>query len=311
MQQVADNQRLVHVELKLAVHAANGRGDVVAHDLGADHGERLALRGVDLSGHDAAAGLVLGQDQLAETASGTAAEVSDVLGNLGQRGGQGVEASVSLDDGVVGSQGLKLVGSSLEGDAGHLADFLGDTLGKALKGVDAGADSGAALGQQLQVGQRALYTLDAKVELGNVARELLSQGEGSGILQVGASNLDNLLGLKLVDLGLQSSPEAVQGGQQVTLQLEDGGNVHDGGEGVVGRGAAVDVVVGVDGLLGAHGAAEDLNGAVGDDLVCVHVGLGAGAGLPDDEGEVVEQLAVGDLFGGLLDGLANLGVYRA
>lgn len=102
VQQVADDEGLVDVELELAVHAANGGGDVVAHDLGADHGQGLALRGVDLAGHDAAAGLVLGESQLAEAAAGAAAQVADVLGNLGQRGGDGVEAAVGLDYGVVG-----------------------------------------------------------------------------------------------------------------------------------------------------------------------------------------------------------------
>jgi len=55
------------------------------------------------------------------------------------------------------------------------------------------------------------------------------------------------------------------------------------------------VVIGVNRLLGAHDTTEQLDGAVGDDLVDVHVGLGAGAGLPDDQGEVVHQLARGDL----------------
>ena len=86
--------------------------------------------------------------------------------------------------------------------------------------------------------------------------------------------------------------------------------MHDCWEGVIGGGAHIDVVVGVDGLLAAHGAAEDLDGAVGDDFVGVHVGLRAGAGLPDDEGEVVEEFEVGDLAGGLLDRLAEFGVYR-
>jgi hypothetical protein len=48
------------------------------------------------------------------------------------------------------------------------------------------------------------------------------------------------------------------------------------------------MVVGVNGLLGAHGATEDLDSTVGDDLVGVHVGLGTGAGLPDNQREVVQ-----------------------
>jgi hypothetical protein len=71
------------------------------------------------------------------------------------------------------------------------------------------------------------------------------------------------------------------------------------------------VVVGVDRLLGAHLAAEHLDGAVGDHLVGVHVGLGAGAGLPDDEREVIVELAVDDFLRGGDDGLAKFGVHLA
>ena len=47
------------------------------------------------------------------------------------------------------------------------------------------------------------------------------------------------------------------------------------------------MIVGVDGGLAAELAAEQLDGAVGDDLVGVHVGLGAGPRLPDYQREVV------------------------
>lgn len=46
--------------------------------------------------------------------------------------------------------------------------------------------------------------------------------------------------------------------------------------------AHVHMIVGVHGLLGAQLATHDLNGAVGNDLVHVHVGLSARAGLEDD-----------------------------
>lgn len=308
VQEVADDQRLVHVQFELAVHAADGGRHVVAHHLRAHHRQGLGLGRVDLAGHDGRAGLVLRQVELAETAAGAGAEVADVLGDLGQGGGEGVERAVGVDEGVVSGESLELVGGRLELGASHLGDFLGDGLGEALEGVDAGADGGTALGEQTEVRERVLNALDAKVELGDVAGELLGKGERGGVLQVGAADLDDLLGLELVDLGLESGAEGLESGQELALDLEHGGNVHDGGEGVVGGSGAVDVVVGVHGLLGAHGAAEDLNGAVGDDLVGVHVGLGAGTGLPDDEGEVVEELEVGNLLGGLLDGLADLGV---
>jgi hypothetical protein len=92
-------------------------------------------------------------------------------------------------------------------------------------------------------------------------------------------------------------------GEQVVDDLLGGGDVHRGREGVVRRLAAVDVVVGVDRLLAAHDAAGELDGAVADHLVDVHVGLRAAAGLPHAQREVVVELAVDDLVGGVDDAL--------
>lgn len=69
LQQARDHLRLEHVELKVAVRAADGDGDVVAHDLRAHHRQRLALRRVDLAGHDRRPRLVLRQRQLPEAAA--------------------------------------------------------------------------------------------------------------------------------------------------------------------------------------------------------------------------------------------------
>lgn len=70
--------------------------------------------------------------------------------------------------------------------------------------------------------------------------------------------------------------------------------MHDGGESVVGGGGHIDMVVGMDRSFGAHGAAEDFNGAVRDDFIGIHVRLGTGAGLPNHEREVVDELKGGD-----------------
>jgi hypothetical protein len=56
-------------------------------------------------------------------------------------------------------------------------------------------------------------------------------------------------------------------------QLARRGDVHRGGERVVRRLAHVDVVVGMDRVLAAHLAAGELDRAVRNHLVDVHVGL--------------------------------------
>jgi hypothetical protein len=80
-----------------------------------------------------------------------------------------------------------------------------------------------------------------------------------------------------------------------------GGDVHGGGEAVVGTLRAVDVVVGMHRRLAAARIAGQFVGAAGDHLVDVHVGLGAAAGLPDHQREVLVVAACEDLVGGLFD----------
>ena len=85
------------------------------------------------------------------------------------------------------------------------------------------------------------------------------------------------------------------------LGLLGRGDVHGGRERVVRRLPAVDVVVGMDRRLAAHHAAGQLDGAVRDDLVHVHVALRPGARLPHHQREVVVQLARDDLVGRVHD----------
>ena len=64
-------------------------------------------------------------------------------------------------------------------------------------------------------------------------------------------------------------------------------------------------------LLGAELAAEQFVGAVGDHLVEVHVGLGAGAGLPDHQREMIVELALDHLAGGADDGAGAARIEQA
>ena len=117
-----------------------------------------------------------------------------------------------------------------------------------------------------------------------VAAELLAQRERRGVLRVGAPDLDDVR--EGPRLGVQRGVQVLQRRHQRVGDLARAGHVHGGGIGVVRRLAHVDVIVGVHGRLGAHHAAQPLDGAVRDHLVGVHVRLGARARLPDDQREV-------------------------
>ena len=184
--------------------------------------------------------------------------------------------------------------------------MLGDAAREIGGALSAGADGGSALREFHQLRQRRLDPADAVLDLLRIAGELLAEGQGGGVLRVRAADLDDVRpGLR--PWRLRASASWARAGRSRWTISSGAGDMHRGRVGVVGRLAEIDVVVGVDRLLGADLAAEHLDRAVGDHLVDVHVGLGARAGLPDDEREMIVELAVDHLVGGGDDRIGQLG----
>ena len=140
---------------------------------------------------------------------------------------------------------------------------------------------------------------DGVLEGGRVARPLLSHGQGSRVLEVRTPDLDDLVPLARVLL--ERLVQALHRGDRLLGRHRVGRDVHGRREGVVGRLAHVDVVVGVHRLLRAELASEQLDAPVGDDLVDVHVRLRTRAGLPHVEREVVVELTTDHLVADALD----------
>ncbi len=73
--------------------------------------------------------------------------------------------------------------------------------------------------------------------------------------------------------------------------------MHGRGERVVRRLTHADVVIGMDRMPGAELSSQHVRGAVGDDLVGVHVRLGARSRLPDVQRELRVEIPRDDLVG--------------
>ncbi len=132
MEEVARHHRAIDVELEVALAGGERDRRVVAEHLRADLGQRLALRRIDLAGHDRRAGLVLGQRQLAEPGARARAEEADVVGDLVKARRERVERAVREQQRVVGCERLELVRRGDERQAGRLGDLGGDGLGETL-----------------------------------------------------------------------------------------------------------------------------------------------------------------------------------
>ncbi|CAN7978075.1 unnamed protein product, partial [Ixodes persulcatus] len=265
-QDVGHYEGLEDVELKVAVAAAHCHRHVVAHHLGRHHGYRLALRRVHLAcvegegvlvwkirldfffltGHDAAAGLVLGQRELPESTPRSRAEEADVVGDLHEAAGDDVQGPGHLHHGVVRRQGLKLVGPQclthfLTCELGH---FLGNLFGKSNPRVESRAHCSATWDTTIvfptcckvvETRQSDLDPLDAILNLSSVATKLLPQRQRHCILPrkrrdvptclgVGPANLDDVL--KLLGFLAQGVQKMLEGRQQPCVDLHGNRNVH-------------------------------------------------------------------------------------
>ena len=199
---------------------------------------------------------------------------------------------------IFGCEGLKLVGGSAEVISSFGLEVVSNLLGKAVVRVQTSADRSASLSNLVDILKALSDTPLAVSQLVHVARELLAEGERSGILGVSATDLHDVV--ELSTLGVESICEGSQLGEQALIDLENGCDVHDRWESVIAGLRAVHMVVRVH-HLGAKLATQNLDCAIRDNFVAVHVGLSAGAGLPNHEGEVVVELAGNHLVGGLND----------
>ncbi len=181
-------------------------------------------------------------------------------------------------------------------------------LGVPGRGVEACADGRGAqvdLVDQLdRLGEAAAVLVQHHGE----RRELLAEGHGHRVLELGAAHLQHVAELDgLAGEGvLEDGHRLEQAAHREHRRDLDGGRVD-----VVGGLAEVDVLVGVQVCVLPLGVPEQLQRAVGHDLVGVHVGGRARAALDDVHDELVVQLAGAYLPAGGDDRVGLLGRQQA
>ena len=156
---------------------------------------------------------------------------------------------------------------------------------------------------------------DLAVQRSREGVEFLPDGHRHGVLQLGASHLDDVD--VLVALRAERVGQLLQLGDQLVV-AQDERHLDRRRVGVVRRLRHVQVVVRLDDLVVALLVPGHLEGDVGQHFVGVHVGRRAGAALVPVDQELIVVLAVTHGLRGLLDGRqlflfhgADVGVRRA
>ncbi len=297
LEDVAGHHRDVHVELERTVAAAPRDRGVVADHLRGHLRNCFGENGIHLAGHDRATRLQVGQLNLGQAGQRARAHPADVVGDLGQRHGDGAQRTGRLDEAVARGLGLEGVCRRAQfAQAGGGNQRFDDLGAEAVGSVEAGAHRGAADRQLTEPRQRGAHPLDAGLDLAGVPAEFLAERHGHGVHQVGAARLDH--SVPFAGLARQRVMQHLERRDEVAHGGFGGRDVGRGGEGVIRRLRHVDVVVRV------HRDAVG-RGDAGDHLVGVHVGAGARTGLEDVDRKLVVVAAVGD-FGGRGDDRVGL-----
>ena len=289
LKEIVDQHRHEDVQFEITLAGSDTDSGVVSHHLDRHHGDGFALGGIHLARHDGAPGLVLRDADLAEAAAGTAGKPAHVIGDLHHIRRQRLQGAVSCGQLRFGSQGVVFVAGGAEGAARQFSDRLCCLRVEVLRRVQPRADSSPAQSKIGEGSEGRFDHLPVILQGGAPAADLLGEEDGHRVLQVRAAGLHDTAVLILQRP--EGAADEVDGGQQAISDLQDRRDMHGGGESVVGTLGHVDMVVGVKKLFPCQ-----LVSAVGNDLVHIHIGLGAASRLPYRQGEVAGKLSFPDLL---------------
>mmetsp|Transcript_57930 Transcript_57930/g.66119 ORF Transcript_57930/g.66119 Transcript_57930/m.66119 type:complete len:245 (-) Transcript_57930:715-1449(-) len=191
VQDITHHQGFEDVEFEMSVGSTNRDSNMVSHNLSANHSQGFTLCGVDFAGHDGRSRFVFGQHQFAETTSRSRSQKSDIIANFHQRNSEGVQSSTELDQSIMSSQGFEFVGGGGELVTSFCGDGFGNGFSESDISVDTSSDSSSSLSQFRQFGQIGLDTFNTVFNLFGISTEFLAQSQGSGILSVSSSDLDD------------------------------------------------------------------------------------------------------------------------
>ena len=269
---------------KLPCDPASATAVSLPMHLDRDHHQRLALRRVDLARHDRRTGFVSGQQQFAETAPRAGGQPPHVVGDLHQRRRPGRAVPHGRAPSGRASQGPRTCSArSRYGDPVSSASVDRDVERRSPSGAFSPVPTAVPPTASSSRPWRACSM--SAMTCARVGRRSPTT-PGRRVSGTASSRwVRPILTIFIPFGGLRPrSRRAARCTPGISRVVDRGdcSNVHRGGEGVVAALAHVHVVVRSHRLLAAQLAAEQLDGAVGQDLVDVHIALGARTGLPDD-----------------------------
>ena len=119
------------------------------------------------------------------------------------------------DIAIMSGEGFKFIARCAKRQLGEFGDFSGEPACKSGLGIQARADRCAALSERVKLFERGLCAGDTFLDLIGIARKLLAQCNGCGVLSMGTANLDNFG--ELFGFLIQRGVEFLEGRNKICL----------------------------------------------------------------------------------------------
>ena len=303
-EEIVRDHRLHDVKLELAVLHAERHREIMRDRLIARLIEHLGDHGIDLARHDGGTGLPLRQLEFRQAAARAARHEAEVVRHLDEHERRRLERARHLGEDIRIVRRVDEVlrrHIALPRDLRELLAHERDIRGLR---VESRTDGRAAHVDDMEALLCLLDAPHAAPHGGRIGAHLLTERDGHGVLQMRAPHLEDVLvGLRLP---LELRCEAVERRAQ-PRRFAAQADLDGRGEYIVRRLRHVRVVVRRDDVIAAARLAEQLERAVREHLVHVHIDRRARAALDRVERELVEELAREDLVRRAHERLADAG----
>ena len=235
-----------------------------------------------------------GERDFSDRATWARAQEADVVSDFVEAGCDGVELPMGFDKSVFSCLGFEVIFGFNELDAAFFCDEGNGLFWELGVTIQSSANCRASEREFVEGLESFVGTIEGAFHLFGEAGEFLTEANGGGVHHVGSANFEN--SVELMCLLSEGLVKPFEGRDEEVLEGDSSSDVHRCGKGVVRGLALVDVVVGMDTTI-----RSDLFSTVGDDLVGIHIGRGARAGLVGVDGEVLVVLTFKDFARGFFD----------
>ena len=191
LQKVVSCNRHHDVDLEVTRLPGNRDGGIVSNNMCRDLAHRLWNHWIDLARHDGASWLDLRQQNLANACPRPRAQPSDIVADLHQADGNGLQCPAGSYDVVQRTLSLEVVGCLANGDSKHSGQPIADTSRKLGVYVHACPYRSASEGDFGKLLFGAFNPCYPTFDLTGVADKLLSKPDRRGVLEVGPSCLQD------------------------------------------------------------------------------------------------------------------------